>query len=171
MVTTQAVFFDRDGTLGDNANAEYPTQLTPFDFVGGVFAEIKRAGIKVFIFTNQSCIARGKDGGYDFAAEFLGCGADDWFICPHDAADNCDCRKPKSGLLLAAQQKYGLDLTRCLVVGDRMSDMLAGLNVGTRAALVLTGRGGEASGSREYADLQNRIAVVPDIRGIPSLLG
>ncbi|GHU99906.1 D,D-heptose 1,7-bisphosphate phosphatase [Clostridia bacterium] len=167
---TQAVFFDRDGTLGDDARLEFPTQHVPFGFVFDVFAAIRAKGVRVFIFTNQACIARGKDGGYDFAAEFRAYGADDWFICPHDGGDRCACRKPANGLLLQAREKYGLDLTRCVTVGDRTSDGLAGLSVGARAVLVLTGRGAEEVKSAAFGQYKNQITVIRDIRNVPPLL-
>lgn len=141
MYNTEAVFFDRDGTLGENANIEFPKDFVPFEGIKNVFEEIKGKGIKVFIFTNQSCIARKKDFGYDFAKEFISYGADDWFICPHDAQDNCPCRKPKNSLLLKAREKYGLNLNNCFVVGDRWTDIQSGLSVNAKTILVRTGRG------------------------------
>ena len=138
---TEAVFFDRDGTLGLLDDDRYPDTFVPFDFLPDVLRQLKQAGIASYIYTNQSCVARGLDRGYDFAAEFAAMGLDDWFICPHDRDDGCDCRKPKSGLLLEARQKHGLDLTRCYVVGDRLTDLEAGIKVGCKAILVRTGRG------------------------------
>lgn len=139
-----AVFFDRDGTLGGNSIMNHPQEFSPYPFTAEAIHLLKSSGMRLFMFTNQSCIARGKDGGYDFDAEFRAMGMDDWFLCPHDDADACACRKPKPGLLLQAQEKYGLYLPHCLVVGDRWSDMAAGGAVGARLALVLTGRGRQA---------------------------
>ena len=136
----QAVFFDRDGTLGVGCD-DAPQSVVMLDYAAETLRRFKARGVKVFIFTNQSCIARKKDNGYDFAAEFAAVGADDWFICPHDTPDNCDCRKPKNGLLKQAEQKYGLDLTKCAVVGDRWTDIECGQSVGARTVLVRTGRG------------------------------
>lgn len=141
-----AVFIDRDGTMGDNANLLHPQDFVPFPFVAEAVAILHRAAVKVFAFSNQSCLARGLDGGYDFKAEFLRYGMDDSFICPHDDADRCLCRKPEPGLLLEARAKYGLDLKKCVVVGDRWSDMAAGGKVGAHLVLVRTGRGADALG-------------------------
>ena len=137
----QAIFFDRDGTMGESANIEFPTQFKPFEQIKNIFWYIKSLNIKVFIITNQSCIARGKDGGYDFAREFRDYGADDWFICPHDKEDHCHCRKPETGLLEQAKAKYNLSMKNCLVVGDRDTDILCGKAMGCKTMLVLTGRG------------------------------
>ena len=138
------VFIDRDGTMGGTHTVEYPQDYEAYPFTYDAIARLHGAGLRVMVITNQSCIARGKDGGYDFGAEFAAMGCDDWFIGPHDNDDHCACRKPEPGLLLQARDKYGMDLTRCYMVGDRWSDMAAGGAVGARLVLVLTGRGHEA---------------------------
>lgn len=142
----QAVFIDRDGTMGGAAALEFPDEYVPYEGTPEAFRQLNDAGYAPMIFTNQSCIARGKDRGYDFAAEFRGIGAVDWFICPHDTGDGCDCRKPQPGLLRQAQQKHGLDMSECYVIGDRWSDMVAGGRMGCKLILVLTGRGQDALG-------------------------
>ena len=143
----RAVFIDRDGTMGGAAALEFPDQYAPFDGTREAFALLRRYGFSPMVFTNQSCIARGKDRGYDFAAEFADIGAVDCFICPHDTDDRCSCRKPETGLLLQAQEKYELNLADCIVIGDRWSDMEAGGRAGCQLILVRTGRGEEALGA------------------------
>lgn len=142
----KAVFIDRDGTMGGRYNVEFPQDYYPYEGTREAFSLLKENGFMPIIFTNQSCIARGKAGGYDFVAEFRDIGAEDWFICPHDNDDNCNCRKPKPGLLLQAQEKYHLDMGECYVIGDRWSDMSAGGQMGCKLILVRTGRGEEALG-------------------------
>ncbi len=58
------------------------------------------------------------------------------FVCYHDNADNCDCRKPKPGLIFQAAEKYGLDLARCWMVGDRWKDIAAGQAAGLKTIFV-----------------------------------
>ncbi len=128
----EGIFFDRDGTLGNLTDIRYPQTLVPFEGIRETFAALHAMGIKVFIATNQSSIARGTGAGYDFEAEFASYGADDWFLCPHDSGDGCDCRKPLSGLLRRAAEKYGLNLKNCVMVGDRWSDMKCGADAGAR---------------------------------------
>ncbi len=140
----KAVFIDRDGTMGGGYNIEYPTDYKAFEFTKDAFLLLKKNGFSPIVFTNQSCIARGKDNGYDFAAEFKEVGATDFFLCPHDDKDNCNCRKPKTGLLIKAKEKYSLNMAECFVIGDRWSDMLAGGKMGCKLITVLTGRGEEA---------------------------
>ena len=142
----KAVFIDRDGTMGGSYYVEFPQDYYAYEGTKEAFDLLNENGFLPMIFTNQSCIARGKDGGYDFAAEFKEIGARDWFICPHDDADNCNCRKPKTGLLEQAKNKYNLDMKDCYVIGDRWSDMASGGKMGCKLILVLTGRGKESLG-------------------------
>lgn len=140
------VLIDRDGTMGGGYYVKYPTDYSPYEGTPAAFALLKEQGIPAFVVTNQSCIARGLDNGYNFAEEFRNIGAYDWFICPHDGPDHCHCRKPETGLIEQAQRKYDLTLSECYMVGDRWSDMVAGGKMGMRLILVMTGRGDESLG-------------------------
>ena len=60
------------------------------------------------------------------------------FTCYHDGPDNCNCRKPKAGLLIQAQKRYNIDLSRSFMVGDRWSDIVAGAAAGCTTLLVAT---------------------------------
>lgn len=141
-----AVLIDRDGTMGGDPTGGYfrtPWDYRPFPGTREAFRLLRWHRLPGIVVTNQSCIARGLDGGYDFAAEFREIGADDWFICPHDRPDGCNCRKPGTGLIEQAQKKHALDLSRCYMIGDRWSDMAAGGKMGLRLIPVLTGYGQE----------------------------
>ena len=137
----KCILFDRDGTLGELEDKRYPQTFRPFTNLSLFFKKLKEKGYLVGIITNQSSIARGTASGYDFAKEFDEYGLDVWELCPHDTQDGCDCRKPKSGLLLRAAKKLGVLPQECLVVGDRLSDVECAKNVGASAVLVLTGYG------------------------------
>jgi HAD superfamily hydrolase (TIGR01662 family) len=165
------VFFDRDGTLGYLKDNRYPWTFMPYGDIKKAFDEMKKLGVKVMILTNQSSIARGSARDYDFGKEFISYGADDYFICPHDDKDKCDCRKPKSGLLIQAQKKYGFKFSECLVVGDRQSDIDCGLNVGTKTVLVRTGNGKECEDNKNADFYKNRAnAIVDDFTKIKDIL-
>ncbi len=137
----KCILFDRDGTLGELSDKRYPQTFTPFTDIARTVRQLKRRGFLVGIITNQASIARGTAGDYDFAAEFAAYGVDGFAVCPHDTADDCDCRKPKSGLLLSIAKRLRVQPCECLVVGDRLSDVLCAKNAGATAALVLTGYG------------------------------
>ena len=116
----KAVFIDRDGTMGGDYYVEFPDDYYHYDGTREAFELLNNNGFTPIIFTNQSCIARGKDKGYDFAAEFRDIGAKYWYICPHDDKDNCNCRKPKTGLLEQAEKDGGVvpcdDLPKAFVL-------------------------------------------------------
>ena len=153
-----AVFLDRDGTI--NEQMGYINHISRFQMLPGVAAAIRRlneARIPVVVVTNQSGLARGY-----FPAELLtavhekmtallaeqGAHVDGIYVCPHhpeakreEYRVNCDCRKPKTGLLLRAAAEMGLDLARSFVVGDRWSDLKTAKACGALPVLVLTGYG------------------------------
>ena len=137
----KCVLFDGDGTLGILSDERYPWTFTAYRDTRAVFDAIKAMGYAVGIITNQSSISRGTGVGYDFDEEFRGFGADIWEICPHDNHHNCDCRKPRSGLLLRVCERLGITPSECIVVGDRITDVQCAVNVGARAVFVTTGKG------------------------------
>lgn len=101
---------------------------------------LRDAGFLLICVTNQPEIAR---GGIDPAqveainerltAELE---LDEVVVCPHDDADDCDCRKPKPGMILDAAERHGIDLARSFTVGDRWRDVEAGHAAGTRVVFV-----------------------------------
>jgi HAD superfamily hydrolase (TIGR01662 family) len=159
------IVFDRDGTLGELVDKRYPHSLVPYCDIKKVFDNIKSKGYKVAIISNQASIARGTAIDYDFNAEFSSFGADAWAICPHDTNDNCSCRKPKSGLLLSVCEKLEICPSECIVVGDRLSDILCAVGVDAKAALVLTGYG-----ETEKAEVISRYPSIPIITRFDKIL-
>ena len=139
----KCVLFDRDGTLGELVDKRYPSTLVPYCNIPSVMAKIKQKGYTVGVITNQSSIARGTGKDYDFDGEFLSWGLNIWEICPHDNADNCACRKPKSGMLLSVCERLKITPSECMIIGDRLSDIQCAKAVGGQSALVLTGFGKE----------------------------
>ena len=153
-----AVFLDRDGTI--NEQMGYVNHLSRFQLLPGVARAIRslnEAGLPVVVVTNQSGLARGY-----FPESLLeavhaelhrllareGAHLDGLYICPHhpEAREerfrlDCNCRKPRTGLLERAAAELGLDLGRSYMVGDRWSDLRCGAAVGATTVLVLTGYG------------------------------
>lgn len=103
---------------------------------------LKSSGLKLFAFTNQYRISRGEATLVEFEEQFKDFGFDHSYICPHEIEINCECRKPKPGMLLEAAKQHKLDLTKCVVIGDvGDTDMLAAHAVGAIKILVRTGWG------------------------------
>lgn len=142
MKDIQAVFIDRDGTIGGTGHFIHPREFTPYPFSLSAFQLLKDNGIKMFACTNQHRISRGEATINDFSKEFMSYGFDDVFICPHSHTEGCDCHKPNPGLLLEAAKKHNIDLTKTVFIGDvGETDMLAAHSVGATKILVLTGWG------------------------------
>ncbi|WP_137790047.1 HAD-IIIA family hydrolase [Bacillus sp. E(2018)] len=139
--TYQAVFLDRDGTIGGSDHIEYPGDFQLFPYTKEVIQIFKSRNIPVFSFTNQPGISRGAAAETDFFTELTAFGFDDVYLCPHHHTEGCDCRKPSIGMLKKAASDHHLNLSKCVVFGDRWTDILAAKKAGCIAILVLTGSG------------------------------
>lgn len=157
MTTLQAVFLDRDGTIGGNGRWCHPRDFSLYPGASEAIALLKEAGVKVFALTNQNRISRGEASLEEFTAQFAALGFDHAYICPHESEGVCECQKPKPGMLLQAAREHGLDLTRCAVVGDVGAwDLKAAAAVGAVKVLVRTGLGESSLGEyrHTWADIE-----------------
>lgn len=143
MTHIQAVFIDRDGTIGGNDQVLYPGEFTLFPNVSKTIQQLKSSGILVCSFTNQPGISKGESTCYRFEKELKDFGFDEIYMCPHSPDEGCQCRKPSSGMLKRAANDHNLDLGNCAVIGDRWTDLLAAEEVGCKKILVKTGSGKE----------------------------
>ena len=147
----EAVFIDRDGTIGGTGHFIHPKDFSPYSFSRAALQILKDNNIKTFACTNQHRISKGEATLDDFYKEFQSYEFDDAFICPHSSEDKCNCHKPKPGMLLEASKKYKIDLTKTVFIGDFGStDMLAAHSIGAMKILVLTGWG--YSSLNQYRD-------------------
>lgn len=127
-----AVFIDRDGTMGGDCSVIYPGEFKLYPFAEKAIKLLKNSNIKVFAFTNQPGISRGESTSLEFEKELLEFGFEKAYICPHTHEEQCSCRKPSPKLLFKASNEYNIDLKKCVVIGDRWSDMLEGDSAGTK---------------------------------------
>jgi len=146
-----AVFLDRDGTI--NEEVGYLNDLSRLKLLPGVGEALKLLkdnGFKLIVITNQSGPARGyfPEALVHEANELIqkrlrkkGVQIDDFFICFHHPDEKCNCRKPKTGLILQALEKYPIDLKKSYMVGDKIVDIETAYNAGIKGILVLTGYG------------------------------
>jgi len=130
------VLFDRDETLiADVPFNGDPERVEVLPEMHALLDELRAAGLKVAVVSNQSGVGRGfitleqVDAVNRRIDELLG-PFDGFFICPHAPEDACECRKPKPKLILDAARALGLEPGQCLVVGDRESDVEAARNAG-----------------------------------------
>lgn len=138
----EAIFFDRDGTLGGTGTFVHPKDFSLYDETIKALALLEAYEVLKFGFTNQHRIATGEVTLEAIKTEFSNMGFDHVYVCPHDLLnDNCDCKKPKVGLLKKAEKDYGLNLKQCVVIGDIGTDMIAADRVGAIKIIVKTGLG------------------------------
>lgn len=157
-VSRPAVFLDRDGTI--NEQMGYINHLSRFHLLPGAAAAIRMLNVSqvpVVVVTNQSGLARGYfpqalldevHAEMKRQLSMEGARLDGVYVCPHhpEATEvgfrqDCNCRKPKTGLLERAAAELNLDLTRSYLVGDRWSDITCAQRAGCTPVLVLTGYG------------------------------
>ena len=155
--TQHAVLLDRDGTIV--REVEYLARPEQLELLPGAVEGMRRlreAGYRLAIVTNQAGVARGYYTEADVRAvharlrEMLvaqGADVDAIYYCPHHPdvpgpyRRDCPCRKPGTGMVERAARELGLDLARCAVVGDKVTDLLPGIRLGCRTVLVRTGYG------------------------------
>jgi D-glycero-D-manno-heptose 1,7-bisphosphate phosphatase len=155
-----AIFLDRDGVVNEECHYLYePDKVVLTPDIGGAIRAANLAGFLVVVVTNQSGVARGLytlddvDAVHRRIVELLGDGEDApridrFYCCPHHATAgqgeyllDCDCRKPKPGMLLRAASELDIDLMNSFLVGDMRTDLEAGATAGCRTLLVRTGHG------------------------------
>ena len=147
----RAVFFDRDGTLMEDAHyCGDPALVKVFPGVPDALRRLKEAGFGVFLITNQSGIGRGLISEAQYLAveeEFLRQAGrhlvDASYYCPDAPGVPSNCRKPEPGMVLRAAAAHHIDLAASYFVGDKSADIECGRRAGTRTILVLTGYGRE----------------------------
>lgn len=174
MVLRPAVFIDRDGTLTEEVGyVNHPHRLRLLPRAAEAIRRLNAAGVAAVVVTNQAGIARGYfsedvlhavNGALVEQLKASGAHLDGIYVCFHHPTEGqppyraeCDCRKPRPGLLLRAAADLGLDLRACTMVGDKASDLVPASSVGARGVLVLTGYG---LGEWEYR--RTTFPVVPD---------
>ena len=159
MTTPDTIFLDRDGVINEDSE-NYITSRDALRFIPGsldAIVRLTRAGCRVIVITNQSAVGRGMMPVSELdaiharlrqAVDRRGGRITDIFYCPHRPDEGCRCRKPEPGLIFAACDRYAIDLTRAVMVGDSAKDILAGQAAGCgRTVLVLTGNGQSAGKS------------------------
>ena len=143
----RAVFLDRDGVLNRavvrDGKPYPPASVAEMEILPGVpsaMAALHDAGFMLIVVTNQPDVARGTTprAVVESINERLSSELpiDEFRTCYHDSSDNCDCRKPRPGAMIAAAARHGIDLAGSYMVGDRWRDMEAGQRAGCRTIFV-----------------------------------
>jgi histidinol-phosphate phosphatase family protein len=149
----QAVLIDRDGVVIRYVPGDYTRSADTVALIPGVADAIRRLneiGIPVFVISNQQGVGKRlmtqealDQVDIAMRAQLLdasGATITRSYYCTHVAADNCDCRKPKAGMILQAAQEFGFEPLRAIMIGDSPSDIAAGKRGGVAlTVLVMTG--------------------------------
>jgi len=143
----RAVFLDRDGVLNRsavrNGRPYAPTSLAELALLPGVveaLTQLREAGFRLIVVTNQPDVGAGKVS-VDIVEQInrqlrQELPIDDIKVCYHQDKDQCPCRKPKPGMILAAAKEWSIDLGRSYMVGDRWRDVSAGRAAGCKTIFV-----------------------------------
>jgi D-glycero-D-manno-heptose 1,7-bisphosphate phosphatase len=171
---SKAVFLDRDGTINEEMGyINHIGRFRVFDFVPEAIRLFNENGFKVIVITNQSGVARGY-----FTEELLreihnhlihilesrNARIDKIYYCPHHPVEgtgeyrkDCNCRKPKTGMIDRARQDFDIEMNQSYMIGDRFKDMEFGKRVGLKTIFLLTGYG-----KGEYTYQKSRWPFQPD---------
>ncbi|PXX68920.1 HAD superfamily hydrolase (TIGR01509 family)/HAD superfamily hydrolase (TIGR01549 family) [Nocardia tenerifensis] len=160
-----ALLFDRDDTLIVDVpyNAD-PAKVRPVPGAADALRAVRAAGLRLGVVSNQSGVARGLISHAQLAAvnsrveELLG-PFETWQVCVHGEDDGCACRKPAPGMVQRAAAQLGVDVRRCVLIGDTGADIAAATSAGARAILVPTAR----TRPEEVERARREAAVAPDL--------
>ena len=148
IIRDRAVFLDRDGVINEvvfrgGEKPIAPWGLDEFKLIPGTkepLEELSRTGYYLFVVSNQPDIAK-RYVDASIVEQMNGIILEtfpihDIMICPHDDRHNCNCRKPKPGMLLDLSKKWGVDLRKSFLIGDNWKDIEAGRAAGCKTILL-----------------------------------
>ena len=172
------VILDRDGTINQDSDQYIKSPLEWLPIPGSLeaIARLTQNGWRIVVATNQSGLSRGL---FDMStlnaihAEMhravgqAGGRIDAIFFCPHAADANCECRKPKPGLLREIGSRFNVELEGVPMIGDSLRDLEAAAAVGAQPYLVLTGKGKK---TRDAGGLPKHTEIFADLAAIAARL-
>ena len=171
----RAIFIDRDGTM--NVSKGFISKAEDLELIPGTLEAVKainKSGALAIVITNQPVIARGEcsfeelHNIHNKLKTLLGekgAFVDDIFYCPHhtdkgfegevpELKFDCECRKPKTGMVMNAVEKYNIDLSQSYMVGDSTMDLETARNAGVKSVLVNTGFAGNDGKYSRKCDIE-----------------
>lgn len=146
------IVLDRDGVINEDRKdgVRHPDDWQPIPGSLEAISRLTQAGFQIVVVTNQSGLARGLleldtlmaiHRKMHDAVVAVGGHIDSIIFCPHSDADDCDCRKPRPGMLYQIDERLGVDLKSVYLVGDSLRDLQAAMAAGAMPILVRTGKG------------------------------
>jgi len=146
-MSIKTIFLDRDGVINEEVNYLYKS--SDFQFINGIFEaclDFQSKGYKIIIITNQSGISRGiySENDYQILTKWMlkefkkrSIKILDIFHCPHSPNSDCECRKPKPGLFIKANNQYRIDMKNSWMIGDKESDIKAANSSGINKTILV----------------------------------
>jgi len=172
------IILDRDGVINFDSDQfiKSPEEWKPIPGSLEAIARLNQAGYRIAVATNQSGIGRGlfdmptlnaiHDKMHKTLAQ-VGGRVDAIFFCPHTNDANCECRKPKSGMIEEISVRFGVSLKGVPAVGDSLRDLEAAARIGAQPYLVLTGKGAK---TQAKGGLPESTLIYPDLASVVSTL-
>lgn len=172
------IILDRDGVINFDSDQfiKSPDEWKPIPGSLEAIARLNQAGYRVAVATNQSGIGRGlfdmptlnaiHDKMHKSLAQ-VGGRVDAIFFCPHTSEANCECRKPKSGMVEEIAARFGMSVKGVPAVGDSLRDLEAAARLGAQSYLVLTGKGEK---TQAKGGLPAGTLIHPDLASVVSSL-
>lgn len=168
------IILDRDGVINEDSTQyiKSPEEWKPIAGSLEAIAKLNQWGYRVVVATNQSGVGRGLfdmdllNAIHDKMQKTLvqaGGRIDAVFFCTHTNTDQCDCRKPKPGMLVQISERYNTPLAGVPAVGDSMRDLLAARAAGAQPILVMTGKGRDTA---EDPALPPETLIFPDLAAV-----
>lgn len=165
-MSAPVIILDRDGVINHDSDDYIKSEDEWFPIQGSIEAisQLSRAGFRVCVATNQSGLARGLYDEFTLArihellhsvVEEQGGRIEGIFYCPHGPDDNCDCRKPKPGLLNQIEDTLAVSVNGAWFIGDTAKDIGAARAKGCKPILVLTGKGSLTQSTLSAEQLQD----------------
>ena len=144
---SKAIFLDRDGVINKDRPdyVKSVKELEIYPYIASTLKQLRDAGFLIIVISNQSAINRGYTTHdnvkeiHSTIQEYLkkhGTFVDEFYYCPHKPDENCDCRKPKPGMILKAYKEFKIDLKSSWFLGDKNSDIQAADKVGCKSIQV-----------------------------------
>jgi len=177
----KAVFLDRDGVINKKPPPHsYILSWKEFKllpYVKEALVDLNQRGFLIVIVSNQRGIARRMLRRKDLEEiharmtgelKKVGAVVNGVYYCPHNYSDNCNCRKPKPGMLLSAASDLNIDTSQSFMVGDSEDDIAAGKESGCKTVLVLTGETEDVPQTKDWGYRPD--FVIADLKGLQDVI-
>lgn len=175
-IKKKAVFLDRDGVINEviyrdgSEKPSSPWNFEEFKLIPGIkktLEELNHMGFHLFVISNQPDISRGfiKQGTTEKINQIISESfpISEIKVCPHDDQDNCNCRKPKPGMILDLCKKWNIDQIKSFIIGDNWKDMKAGKSAGLTCIILDMTYNKSVDADYRIEKLENAVEIISSL--------